>query len=60
LDDLGIADNAAVIITTDNGAEIFSWPDGGADPFRGKKNANWEGGYRVLASVISGNAHSHH
>jgi arylsulfatase A-like enzyme len=47
LDDLGIADNTIVIITTDNGAETFSWPDGGATPFRGEKNTNWEGGYRV-------------
>jgi arylsulfatase A-like enzyme len=47
LDDLGIADNTIVIITTDNGAETFSWPDGGTTPFRGEKNTNWEGGYRV-------------
>jgi arylsulfatase len=47
LDDLGIADNTIVLCTTDNGAEQFSWPDGGTTPFRGEKNANWEGGYRV-------------
>ncbi|MGC2766441.1 MAG: arylsulfatase [Candidatus Acidiferrum sp.] len=47
LDDLGIVDNTIVIITTDNGAETFSWPDGGTTPFRGEKNTNWEGGYRV-------------
>src|SRR5882672_2943637 len=47
LDDLGIADNTIVLWTTDNGAEQFSWPDGGTTPFRGEKNANWEGGYRV-------------
>ena len=47
LDDLGIADNTIVIITTDNGAETFSWPDGGTTPFRGEKNTNWDGGYRV-------------
>lgn len=34
-------------VTTDNGAETFSWPDGGATPFGGEKNTNWEGGYRV-------------
>ncbi|HKF20460.1 MAG TPA: arylsulfatase [Candidatus Angelobacter sp.] len=51
LDDLGIADNTIVIITTDNGAEVFSWPDGGTTPFRGEKNTNWEGGYRVPAMV---------
>jgi len=47
LDDMGIADNTIVIWTTDNGAEVFSWPDGGTTPFRGEKNSNWEGGYRV-------------
>ncbi|MDJ0840868.1 MAG: arylsulfatase [Acidobacteriota bacterium] len=47
LDDLGIADNTIVVYTTDNGAEVFSWPDGGTIPFRGEKNTNWEGGYRV-------------
>ena len=47
LDDLGIADNTIVVWTTDNGAEVFSWPDGGTTPFRGEKNTNWEGGYRV-------------
>ncbi|ANL69875.1 sulfatase protein (plasmid) [Rhizobium phaseoli] len=47
LDELGIADNTIVVWTTDNGAEVFSWPDGGTTPFRGEKNENWEGGYRV-------------
>jgi arylsulfatase len=47
LDDLGIAENTIVVWTTDNGAELFSWPDGGTTPFRGEKNTNWEGGYRV-------------
>lgn len=47
LDDLGIADNTIVLWTTDNGAEVFSWPDGGTTPFKGEKNTNWEGGYRV-------------
>ena len=49
LDDLKIADNTIVIYTTDNGAEVMSWPDGGTTPFRGEKNTNWEGGYRVPA-----------
>ena len=39
LDDLGIADNTIVIYTTDNGAESFSWPDGGTTPFRSEKNS---------------------
>ena len=47
LDDLGIADNTIVMYSTDNGAECMSWPDGGTTPFRGEKNTNWEGGYRV-------------
>nr|MBP6770071.1 arylsulfatase [Reyranella sp.] len=51
LDDLGITQNTIVIYTTDNGAEVMSWPDGGTTPFRGEKNTNWEGGYRVPAMV---------
>ena len=51
LDDLGIANNTIVIYTTDNGAETFSWPDGGTTPFRGEKNTNWEGSYRVPAMI---------
>jgi len=47
LDDLGIADNTIVVFTTDNGAEKFSWPDGGTSPFRGEKGLGWEGGFRV-------------
>ena len=33
--------------STDNGAEAFTWPDGGTTMFRGEKNTQWEGGYRV-------------
>jgi len=51
LDELGIADNTIVMYSTDNGAESFSWPDGGTTPFRGEKNDNWEGGYRVPMAV---------
>ncbi len=47
LDELGIADNTIIMYSTDNGAETFSWPDGGTTPFRGEKNTQWEGGYRV-------------
>ncbi len=51
LDDLGIADNTIVIFSTDNGAEKFSWPDGGDTPFRGEKSETWEGGFRVPCAV---------
>ena len=37
--------------STDNGAEMMSWPDGGTTMFRGEKNTNWEGGYRVPAMI---------
>ncbi|MEL6208101.1 MAG: arylsulfatase [Pseudomonadota bacterium] len=47
IDELGIADNTVVMYSTDNGAEVFSWPDGGTTPFHGEKNDNWEGGFRV-------------
>jgi arylsulfatase len=47
LDDLGIADNTIVVYTTDNGAEVMTWPDGGTTPFRGEKATNWEGAFRV-------------
>jgi arylsulfatase len=51
LDDLGIADDTIVIYTTDNGAEAFTWPDGGTTPFRGEKNTQYEGAYRVPCLV---------
>jgi len=47
LDELGIADNTIVLYTADNGPHYNEWPDGGLSPFRGEKNTNWEGGYRV-------------
>ncbi len=51
LDKLGIAENTIVMYTTDNGAELALWPDGGYTQFRGEKNTNWEGGYRVPMMV---------
>ncbi|MCM5664119.1 arylsulfatase [Galbibacter mesophilus] len=47
LEDLGVEDNTIVIYTTDNGPHFNMWPDGGITPFRGEKNTNWDGGYRV-------------
>ncbi|HET8947137.1 MAG TPA: arylsulfatase [Candidatus Polarisedimenticolia bacterium] len=47
IDDLGVGNDTIVVYTTDNGAEMMSWPDGGSTPFRGEKATNWEGGYRV-------------
>jgi arylsulfatase A-like enzyme len=51
LDDLGLSENTIVMYSTDNGAEKFTWPDGGQSPFRGEKNTNWEGGFRVPCAV---------
>ena len=47
LDELGIADNTIVMYSTDNGPENDTWPDGANTPFRGQKDTNWEGGWRV-------------
>ena len=51
LDELGIADNTIVFYSTDNGPHYNTWPDAAATPFRGEKNTNWEGGWRVPAMV---------
>ena len=51
LDELGIADNTIVMFSSDNGAEKFTWPDGGTNPFHGEKGETWEGGFRVPAVV---------
>ncbi|MHC4853008.1 MAG: arylsulfatase, partial [Planctomycetota bacterium] len=51
LDELGIADNTIVFYSTDNGPHYNTWPDAAATPFRGEKNTNWEGGWRVPAAV---------
>ncbi len=47
LEDIGEADNTIVVFTTDNGAETFTWPDGGNTPFKGQKGTSYEGGFRV-------------
>ncbi len=51
LDELGIVDNTFVFYSTDNGPHMNTWPDAGMTPFRGEKNTNWEGGWRVPAMV---------
>jgi arylsulfatase len=51
LDDMGVADNTIVIFTTDNGAEVFTWPDGGMTPFKATKGTVGEGGFRVPAII---------
>jgi arylsulfatase len=51
LEDIGEADNTIVIFTTDNGAEVFTWPDGGMTPFNATKGTVFEGGFRVPAII---------
>jgi arylsulfatase len=51
LDALGIADDTIVIYSTDNGPHFNQWPDAAITPYRGEKNTNWDGGYRVPAMV---------
>jgi arylsulfatase len=51
LDELGIADKTLVFYSTDNGPHYNTWPDAASTPFRGEKNTNWEGGWRVPAMV---------
>jgi arylsulfatase len=51
LDELGITENTIVLYSTDNGPHKNTWPDAGINPFRGEKNTNWEGGWRVPAMM---------
>jgi arylsulfatase len=51
LKELGLEDNTIVMYSTDNGAETMSWPDGGTTMFRGEKNTQWEGGFRVPCAI---------
>jgi arylsulfatase A-like enzyme len=51
LEDLGVLDNTIIVFTTDNGAEVFTWPDGGMTPFAGAKGQILEGGFRVPCLV---------
>ncbi len=47
LKDMGVDDNTIVVFTTDNGTELFTWPDGGMTPFAQSKGTVLEGGFRV-------------
>ena len=51
LKELGVEDNTIVMYSTDNGAEVFSWPDGGTTMFRNEKATQWEGGFRVPTAI---------
>jgi arylsulfatase A-like enzyme len=47
LEDMGQLDNTVIAFTTDNGAEVITYPDGGVTPFKGGKLTTWEGGMRA-------------
>jgi arylsulfatase len=51
IDDIGETNNTIVIFTTDNGAEVFTWPDGGMTPFKNTKGTVGEGGFRVPCMI---------
>lgn len=51
LEDMGQLDNTIVVFTTDNGAEVITYPDGGNTPFKGGKLTTWEGGMRAPAVI---------
>jgi arylsulfatase A-like enzyme len=51
LDDMGVTNNTIVVVSTDNGTEGFSWPDGGTTPFKGWKGMGTEGGFRSPAVI---------
>jgi arylsulfatase len=51
LKDLGVYDNTIIVFTTDNGAEVYTWPDGGMTPFYNAKGSIYEGGFRAPAII---------
>jgi arylsulfatase len=51
LKELGFDENTIVMYATDNGNEFLDWPDGGTSYFRGEKNSQWEGGFRIPAMI---------
>ena len=54
IDDMGETNNTIVIFTTDNGAAVFTWPDGGMTPFKATKGTSFEGGFRVPCIIRCG------
>jgi len=48
---MGVDDNTIVVFTTDNGTEVFTWPDGGQTPFAQAKGTIMEGGFRAPAMI---------
>jgi arylsulfatase A-like enzyme len=51
LKDNGLENNTIIGFSTDNGAENFTWPDGGQTPFAGGKGTVMEGGFRAPAII---------
>ena len=51
LKEMGVDENTIVMVTTDNGTEVFTWPDGGNTPFKGTKGMVTEGGFRAPAVI---------
>ena len=51
LKDDGLDKNTIIVFTTDNGAENFTWPDGGQTPFAGGKGTVTDGGFRAPCLV---------
>ncbi|MDR9806851.1 arylsulfatase [Rhizobium hidalgonense] len=51
LKEMGLDENTIVLVTTDNGTEVFTWPDGGNTPFKGTKGMTTEGGFRSPAII---------
>jgi arylsulfatase len=51
LDDLGVTKDTIVVFSTDNGPNMFTWPDAAVSPFRSEKDSNWEGAFRVPAMI---------
>ena len=57
LEQMGQLDNTIIVFTTDNGAETFTFPDGGTTPFKGSKMNTWEGGMRAPGGHPLAGAH---